>query len=198
MPGSADSDNLVRLDSAQEAMRRHFLGWQCRIRQRQMRHADGQPSDGMCPVCAIDGEGSLGNLVVLIGRTDSAEDIAKFRHMVRRTQDPRERREAAVREMSAAYFQHPDDFSDVMTALFGPHVAYADRLLDAGHCRLHFDQYAQTYDIPCSVRALTTDEPAWQATYWHNSLFNPNIPAGIRILAFTPDWAGAEARPAAN
>ncbi len=51
--------------------------------------------------------------------------------------------------------------------------------------------------IPCAVHDLEENDPAWQATFWHNTMFNPNIPGGIRILAFTPDWAAAEADPPA-
>ena len=199
MAAPNDTENVIRLDSAQAALRRHFLGWQCRIRQRQMRHAGGQPSAGMCPQATIAGsEDRPARIVVLISHEDSYDDTAKFRHMVRKTHDPKERLEGAIRELSAAYFQYPDDFSDVMTALFGPGSEIAAALLAAGRCKLHFDQYAQKYDIPCRVALLAESDPAWQATFWHNSLFNPNIPAGVQILALTPDWAEAQADPPAT
>lgn len=190
-------EKVVRLDSAQAALRKHFLGWQCRIRQRQMRHAGGQPSAGMRPQVTLDDAGDpLGNVIVLISHRDPAESTAKFRHMVRRTHDPRERLESALREMSANYFQYPDDFSDIMTALFGPGSGVAGALESAGNCVLHFDQYAQVYRIPCRVALVERGGAAWQATYWHNSLFNPNIPGDSTVLAFTPDWANAIADPA--
>ena len=198
MPAADDSETVIRLDSAQAALKRHFLGWQCRIRQRRMRHAGGQPSAGMRPAVSLAGdEKPLAGIVVLISHEDSADNTARFRHMVRKTHDPKERLDGVVSELSAAYFQYPDDFSDVMTALFGPGSDIAERLLKAARCTLHFDQYAQKYDIPCRIDLLAEDDPVWQATYWHNSLFNPNIPAGIRILAFTPDWATATADPPA-
>lgn len=198
MAASDDTENVVRLDSAREAIKHHFLGWQCRIRQRQMRHAGGQPSAGMCPEATIPGDDSgPARIVVLISHENSRDNTAKFRHMVRKTHDPKERMEAAVNELSAAYFQYPDEFSDVMTALFGPASEIATALLAAGRCILHFDQYAQEYDIPCRVTLLNEKDPAWQATFWHNSLFNPNIPGGAQILAFTPDWAEAQANPPA-
>ena len=198
MSATNDTENVIRLDSAQAALKRHFLGWQCRIRQRQMRNAGGQPSAGMRPAVSLAGDESpLAGIVVLIGHEDSADNTAKFRHMVRKTHDPKDRLEGAVKELSAAYFQYPDDFSDVMTALFGPSSDIAERLLEAGRCTLHFDQYAQTYDIPCRVDLLAENDPAWQATFWHNSLFNPNIPGDVKILGFTPDWAEAQADPPA-
>ena len=38
----------------------------------------------------------------------------------------------------------------------------------------------------------------YQATYWHNRLFNPNRPAAVKVLVFTPDWphvAGYRSKP---
>lgn len=189
-------ENVVRLDSAQAALKRHFLGWQCRIRQHAMRSGGGRPSAGMRPsVSMADGNEPLADIVVLIREADSHDTTAKFRHMVRKTHDPRERLDGAVRELSAAYFQHPDDFSDEMTALFAPDSALGAALVKAGRCMLSFDQYSQRYRIPCDVRTLTAREPGWQATFWHNSLFNPNIPGDACILGFTPDWAAAAADP---
>lgn len=195
---SSESDNVVRLDSAQEALRRHFLGWQCRIRQHAVRKGGGQPSAGMRPsVSLADGDAKLAGIVVLIYETDPHDTTAKFRHMVRKTHDPKERLDGVIHELSAAYFQHPEDFSDQMTALFGPDSDIAARLAEAGRCVLEFDQFSQRYRIPCDVRPLAEREPGWQATFWHNSLFNPNIPGDAQILAFTPDWSEAEADPPA-
>ena len=117
--------------------------------------------------------------------------------MVRKTHDPKERLEGVIRELSGAYFQYPEEFSDVMTALFGPASNIADRLVEAGGCVLRFNQFEQKYTIPCRVDLLAKDNPSWQATFWHNSLFNPNIPGGAQVLAFTPDWAEARADPPA-
>jgi len=39
--------------------------------------------------------------------------------------------------------------------------------------------------------ALDEGHPFFQATYWHNRMFNPNLPGGIQILSFTPDWIHA-------
>lgn len=63
---------------------------------------------------------------------------------------------------------------------------------------LEFDQFSQRYSIPCTVRPLADSDPAWQATFWHNSLFNPNIPGDVQILAFTPDRSAAAANPPAD
>jgi len=42
---------------------------------------------------------------------------------------------------------------------------------------------------------VAKEESLYQLTYWHNRLFNSNIPASIVVLGFQPDWAKAEADP---
>ena len=192
---NSDSENIVRLDSAQDALRRHFLGWQCRIRQHAVRQDGGRPAQGMRPTVEVAADSA--RITVLIVGADPQENTAQFRHLARKTHDPAERLSAALRALSATHYQHPDSFSDRMTALFGPDSSLGERLLADGRCVLEFEQYKQRYRIPCAVHELAENDPAWQATFWHNTLFNPNIPAGIKILAFTPDWATAEADPPA-
>ncbi len=193
---------VVRLEAAQavqatqKAMRDHFLGWQCRLRQLAVREAGGRPTSGMRPELHLGEDGpSLGAITTLILRREPAEATAQFRHMVRKTQDPAERHDAALKMLAAAYYQRPQEFSDQLTALFGPGSETAEKLLAAGGCRLAFEQYSQRYTLPCSLRELAEDEPAYQATYWHNALFNPTLPGGLRVLGFQPDWALAEADP---
>lgn len=186
-----ENDPKVALpDAAAKAARRDFLGWQCRLRQLSVRQAGGRPTSGMRPRVTLESDGSdLGHIVVLIGKKSSEEDTAQFQHMVRKTGDPAERRDSALRFLAAAYYQRPDEFSDRMTALFGPRSEIALRLLRAGRCHLDFEQYTQRYGLRCRVAELEESDAAYQFTYWHNSLFNPAIPADIRILQFTPDWS---------
>lgn len=187
---------VIRLEAAQAALREHFLGWQCRLRQLAMRQSEGRPSAGMCPLLQLpDGTETAYEITVLIVPQAPEEATAQFRHMVKRTHDPAERYKNALKYLAAAYYQHPRDFSDELTALFGPGARLTESLLATGRCALRFEQYSQRYTLPCRVRRLTEREPAFQATYWHNSLFNAEIPAGARILAFQPDWATAEADP---
>ncbi|MCH7795324.1 MAG: hypothetical protein IH900_09330, partial [Proteobacteria bacterium] len=46
--GAADG-TVVRPEAAQAALRDHFLGWQCRLRQMAVRQAGGRPTSGMRP-----------------------------------------------------------------------------------------------------------------------------------------------------
>lgn len=191
-----DSGTVVRLESTQAVMRNHFLGWQCRLRQMAVRQAGGQPMQGMCPRMIFGREPARAvEITVLIVQRSPFESTAQFRHIVRRTRDPAERHENAIKFLSSAYYQQPREFSDEMTALFGPDLPLVRDLLQAGGCILEFDQYSQRYRLPCTVRRVTESEPAYQATFWHNAMFNPNLPAGVEVVGFQPDWSRAEAEP---
>ena len=185
-----DNDPKVALlDPVGQTARREFLGWQCRIRQLSVRQAGGRPTSGMRPrLCLPPDETDLGHIIVLIRKKASQEVAAQFQHMVRRTRDPAERRESALSFLAAAYYQRPDEFSDEMTALFGPRSALVERALEAGACRLDFEQFNQRFRLNCRVKELTESDPGFEFTYWHNKLFNPAIPGDVHVLGFQPDW----------
>lgn len=150
----------------------------------------------MCPVVTVPGDDqALGCITVLIVKRDSEHLTAEFRHMVRRTQNPADRYAAGLKVLAASYYQRPLEFDEDLTALFNQASAIASQLLAAGCCELTFEQYHQRYLLPCAVRQLAQHEPLFQATYWHNSLFNPHIPGAIKVLAFRPRWAETRADP---
>ena len=128
-------------------------------------------------------------IVVLVIESDPEASTRLFRHQYLMTQDPNERYDKILEILRASYFQRPAGFSDVMTALFAPQSAAAANLLTQGRCILEFEEYAQGYRIACAVAALEENHRFFQATYWHNRMFNPNLPGGIQVLSFTPDWA---------
>lgn len=175
------------------ALRDDFLGWQCRLRQLAARQAGGRPIPGMRPrVLTASGELLSSGIIVLIVEEDPADSIALFRHQYQKTNDPIERYDKIVEILSGSYFQRPDAFSDVLTALFGSDSTLAGQLLTHGRCVLEFEQSSQAYRLPCGVTELTAKDEFHQATYWHNRMFNPNMPPKIRVLAFAPDWTHAE------
>jgi hypothetical protein len=191
-----ENNEVIPLESAQQKMRQHFLGWQCRLRQHAMRNLGGRPSPGMRPDVILEEAGVVYEAVtVLLVRRGPQESTAEFRHMVKRTNDPKERYAAALKHFSANYYQHPDEFSDRMTALFAPDSAAGARILAAGRCRLDFSEKQQLYRLPCEVRPVPDNDPFRDATYWHNSLFNPALGKEVTILSFEPDWRTAEADP---
>jgi hypothetical protein len=185
-------DNIVLTKPAAEALRDQFIGWQCRVRQLAARQAGGRPSAGMRPRATTpEGAELAPGVVVLIVETEPDASTTLFRYQYLKTQDPNERYEKILEILQASYFQQPAGFSDVMTALFAARSPPAARLLAHGRCTLEFEEYAQGYRIPCAVAALAEEHPFYQATYWHNRMFNPNLPAAPAILSFTPDWTHA-------
>lgn len=177
-------------------IRDHFLYWQCRLRQQVVRQEGGRPSPGMRPwVTREDGGEIAPAITVLIIEKEPKESTAQFRHIVRTTHDPRERYTNGLKILAGTHYQYPKSFSDVMTAAFNVDSPTAAALVAERRCVLHFQQYDQSYRTPCRVQELDADDPAWQATYWHNLLFNPAPLASYRILAFCPEWAAAKAFP---
>ena len=185
-------EKTVLIEPAATALRDRFIGWQCRLRQMAVREAGGRPSAGMRPqVMSPAGEELAAAITVLIVPADPGDSIKLFRYQVLRTEDPVERYDKALEILAANYFQHPREFSDVMTALFAAQSGLADRLLDLGRCRLVFEQHSHAYRVPCVVLRFAEDDGPFQATFWHNRLYNPNLPAGVRVLGFKPDWSHA-------
>ena len=186
--------NVVRLDSANEELRDRFLRWQCRIRQIAMRSEGGRPTSGMSPLVHVSGEPVARVVTVLCKRSEHSVTM-ELRHLARRTQDPAERRDNALRLFAERHYQAATEFSDILTASFPPASGTAARLLEARECRLDFEQFGQRYRLHCSVRRLSENNSLREATFWHNLLFNPRLPADCIILGFEPDWGRSEADP---
>ena len=211
-----DEPNVVRLARANERMRDGFLRWQCRIRQIAMRRHDGRPTSGMTPLVSptrrsVPGsaqgpaqgptQGLTGStdpivrIVTVLCRRPEHSATMELRHMARCTHDPGERREAALKFFAERYYQAAHEFSDTLTASFPPDSGAAAELLAGRECRLAFEQFSQRYDVRCTVRRLSENNPLREATFWHNLLFNPRLSADCIILGFEPDWSKSEADP---
>ena len=163
-----------------------------------MREYGGRPSPGMRPrVLAPDGAEVAQAITVVLMEAAPAESTARFRHIVQKTHDPGKRHGDGVALLSAGYFQSSRGFTGVMTALFALESTVARWLAEAGRCRLEFEQFSQSYRLLATVADLARDDAAFQATLWHNSMFNPAMPGRVRILAFTPDWSRSTADPSA-
>ena len=184
-------------ETAEQLLRTHFLGWQCRIRQHAVRIEDGRPSQGMQPSVVVDNE-IIANLTVLINKKELAELVTEFSYIYKKTDDPALRRKDLLKVLVAGYFQQLEEFSDRLTALFSPNSEITNKLLGVRGVLLYFNQQNQQYKIPCSAQELNSEDPEFQATFWHNSIFNANLPANVRILAFTPDWSKVQADPLPN
>ena len=192
----SNQDHAVRLVSANLALARAFLGWQCRIRQIAFRQDHGRPSDGMSPMIYAAGDARLiGRIIAVLNKVGAGSTMMEFRHMYRRTHDPNQRRSDATKFLSESYFQNPVSFSDRLTSVFPPRSRLAAEIVTAGRCRLVCRQFNQGYELNCEAVRLPEAEPLFQASFWHNALFNPNLPKTSEILAFIPDWSRCSADP---
>ncbi|MHC8731974.1 hypothetical protein ACYVU7_02015 [Arenicellales bacterium IMCC56312] len=173
-------------------IRKKFLAWQCLVRQRAMRVGDGRPTEGMRPnVSLVDGQNFSEPVTLLLIHASPSEDIAQFRHMVRKTHDPADRYKAAIKFLSSTYYQRANEFSDQLTGSFSPNSLLARALRASGACRLDFTQFGSRFKMECRVELLKADSDSYQATYWHNALFNPRIPPDLTVLGFSPRWDSA-------
>jgi hypothetical protein len=187
-----DTGKVVLTDVAAQALREDFMGWQCRLRQLSARQAGGRPLSGMRPqVLSPNGDVLADGVTVLIVEHEPANNTQLFEFQCKRTNDPVERYDKILELLSANYFQYPQNFSDMMTALFGAASDLPPALLHLGRCLLEFEQFTQAYRVPCEVVELDQAHAFYQATYWHNHMFNPTMPPNTRILAFKPDWPHA-------
>lgn len=180
---------------ATRELRDHFLAWQCRIRQIAMRQDGGRPSPGMRPRVLVAGREIAPALTVLMVLKEPEDSTALFRFQVEKTSDPREVYQKGLALLQGDHFQTPGDFADKMTALLPKESTVAAKLGRARECVLEFDQFAQHYRLPCKVSRLRASDPAYQATLWHNRLFNPSLGDDVQVLSFKPEWGRGQATP---
>ena len=144
----ARSGEVVRMESANLALRDHFLGWQCRVRQLMMREAAGRPGDAVMPALTLAGAREpIGHVITVMSKSPRYSKTPELKHMARRTNDPAQRREAALAYLSEAYYQKPAEFSDMLTATFPPGSPGAATIREAGRVTLTFAAYSQRYDL---------------------------------------------------
>lgn len=173
-----------------------FLRWQCRVRHLSMRDNHGRPDGGITPALTLPGETEpMGHIITVLNKAPLFSKTPELKHMVMRTNDPAQRRDKALQLLSETYYQKWKEFSDVLTATFPPESQGAVDIEAAGGCTLTFEAYNQRFDLNCKVRRLGSAEPLYQATWWHNILFNPNLHPDTIVLGFVPEWSTSSADP---
>ncbi len=169
-----------------------FLGWQCRIRQIAMREDEGRPSVGMRPRIVNEAGNLLSKgIVTLITRKLPQESTEFFKFQVQKHNDPQDTYKKGLTYLQSTHYHRADEFSDELSALFSPSSVSAESFLNSNGCILAFEQFTQKYTMPCQVRRLEKNVPMFQATLWHNRLFNRNLPDDVIILGFKPNWENA-------
>lgn len=164
-----------------------FISWQCRLRKLAMRERDGRPSDGMSAgIHAVAGGDEQARINFLINRANPADRTSEFRHIIRKTHDSSQWVKNGLRILAELHYHETDQFVNELTALFSHDSSVAYALLKAGQCKLRFAEGSIEHVFDFDVRSLDQDDELFQATYWHNHLFNPALPGKVRVLAFTP------------
>lgn len=177
-------------------LRTAFLKWQCRVRQMAMRDNQGRPDDGIMPALILPGEAEpMGHIITLLNKSPGYSVVPELLHMAKKTNDPAQRRDQAIRYFSATYYQKAAEFSDFLTATFPPASPGAATIREAETVRLRFDAYAQVFDLKCRVWRLKAQNPLYQSTMAHNRLFNPGLSEETEVLGFEPDWDGSTSDP---
>ena len=177
-------------------LRDAFLRWQCRVRQISMRENFGRPDGAIKPRLTLNRDSEpVGNIITVLSKNPSHSKTPEMRHMVQSIFDPSQRRDKAIQFFSEIYYQKFLQFSDTLTAAFSPNSPVAEVVCSTKACSLTFDSYGQRFDLDCTVSTLTKKNPLFQATWWHNKLFNPHLLPDTVILGFEPDWSRSSAEP---
>ena len=167
-----------------------FLKWQCRVRQIVMRDNMGKPESSIMPDVKLhSNEEVIGKIITVLSKEIAFSRVPEMQHMAKVTFDLSKRREKAIQFFSEYYFQKHKEFSDVLTATFQPGSLGAAKIIKSQNCSLVFDAYNQYFELVCKVNVLNKNDPFYQATWWHNKLFNPNLHPETIILAFKADWS---------
>ncbi len=178
------------------SIQKHFLGWQCRVRQYAMRNGEGRPTPGMRPDVLLEDGKEVASAVTLLLVPDLLQDsILQFRFMALKTQDPQERYKKAVQLLSASFYQNVENFSGLMTGVFSRSSETVNRLKKNQRCVLEFDFQQQKFRVPAGIKVLLKKNPVYEFTYWHNFLFNPYLSPDVTVLSFEPDWSDSSADP---
>lgn len=177
-------------------LRLSFLKWQCRVRQLAMRDNQGRPDDAITPALYLAGNDEpLGHIITLMNKSPGYSVTPELLHMAKKTNDPAQRRDQAIRFFSATYYQKANEFSDFLTATFPPKSPGAAKIREAETVRLRFEAYAQVFDLKCKVWRLAARNPLYQSTMAHNRLFNPALSEDTEVLGFEPDWDASTSDP---
>ncbi len=181
----SDVQNTNSVDQQLNQEIQNFIGWQCRIRQHAVRKQEGRPSAGMRPNLYINGQ-SAGPITINLVKRDALDVTAEFQHIHRKTQDPKARYENGLKILCEYYYQRTNEFDFEMTGIFSLDSELALQIAESDDVELRFEQSSQVYSLKCETRNIPIGEEKYEASYWHNALFNPNMPGKVSVIGFLP------------
>lgn len=175
-------------DTANTALSKRFVYWQCQIRKHSARELEYRPTTGICPEIFVNNV-SLGFLTTLLVPSSPTHDISHLKHVYNKTHDPKKRREDALKYLQSEFYQVTDCFNGELTALAAKNVPWVEKVLSANTVKLIFEQHSKQWQVPCDVQRLKKYyDLRWQFTLAHNQLFNHALTTDIQVLMFDPLW----------
>ena len=181
--------NPIETQNKIPSLQEKFMKFQCRARQMIMRDNLGRPDASITPTIYLKGNTKpITEIITLIHKLPEYSALSELMHIARKTNDPSQRRDQAVKLLSASYYQKHREFTDVLTATFTPNSNLAETLMSEGSCRLLFDAHSHKFESTFTVNKLERSEFLFRSTIMHNQLFNPNLHPETIILSFSPGW----------
>ena len=168
-----------------------FVVWQCSLRQRNFRMFNGKPSEGIIALI-LDNKSNkeIASLRSVLIEKNSLNTAKMFEFMIKKTNDPEERFDKAVKFFASEYYNTPRNFDGSFTATFSYKSDLAKKILKKKKCNVQFFEHDTGFNFNVSVSKLNKTNMKWMYTFWHNSFFNPVLNEDIDILYFNPIKSG--------
>ena len=142
--------------SAALELRKTFFKWQCRVSQLAVREHAGRPDPSIMPLIRLGPNlEEIGYIITLIHKLPRFSVTSELRHIAKKTFDPLQRRDQAIRFLSATYYQKADEFADIFTATFAQNSQGAEQIHLHGNCIAVFEAYSQRFKLKCKVWKLS-------------------------------------------
>ena len=97
----------------------NFVIWQCSLRQRNFRIFNGKPSEGIIALI-LDNKSNkeIASLRSVLIEKNSLNTAKMFEFMIKKTNDPEERFDKAVKFFASEYYNTRRNFDGSFTATF--------------------------------------------------------------------------------
>ena len=118
-------------------------------------------------------EKPVANIITLMNKTPGYSVTPELLQMARKTNDPAQRRDQAIRFFSATYYQKAIEFSDILTATFPPVHQVRHQYAMQARFACVSKHICRCLILLCKVWRLVPQNPLYQTTMAHNRLFNP-------------------------
>jgi len=185
-------EEILQIKYMNHPIKDAFLKWQCRVRQIMMRQEEGKPNSAIMPEVVINKEEEIGAIITQIVKSPQYSVTHELVHLAKKTFDPAQRREQAIKFLSATYYQKFKEFSEIITATFQEDSKGAELILSSKESLLIFEAYNQRFSIDVKPLKLEDSHFAFQATIAHNQLFNPMFNPKSQVFGFLPNWENSE------